>query len=170
MSDNSTCMLSNSVVSDSATPWTVCSLPAILLSMEFSRQEYWSGLLFHLQGIFPTQGSRLHPLHWQVESTTAPPGTPPSGTVKPLKICWHVTRVKSMWVIIMGVQLGTEKSLFSQVSRFVERDVLCQKVMSTMEETRQGGRRECYGVNPNRWSVEALLGRWFLRKHVEEVR
>ena len=32
-----------------------CSLP---LSMEFSRQEYWSGLPFSLtQGIFPTQGS-----------------------------------------------------------------------------------------------------------------
>ena len=27
------------------------------LSMEFSRQEYWSGLLSLLQGIFPTQGS-----------------------------------------------------------------------------------------------------------------
>ena len=26
-------------------------------SMEFSRQEYWSGLPFLLQGIFPTQGS-----------------------------------------------------------------------------------------------------------------
>ena len=37
------------------TPWTVAlSAP---LSMEFSRQEYWSGLPFPLQGIFPTQGS-----------------------------------------------------------------------------------------------------------------
>ena len=27
------------------------------LSMEFSRQEYWSGLPFPLQGIFPTQES-----------------------------------------------------------------------------------------------------------------
>ena len=31
-------------------PWTVP------LSMEFSRQEYWSGCHFLLQGIFPTQG------------------------------------------------------------------------------------------------------------------
>ena len=33
--------INHSVVSDSATPWTtVCQAP---LSMEFSRQEYWSG-------------------------------------------------------------------------------------------------------------------------------
>ena len=35
--------------------WTVaCQAP---LSMESFRQEYWSGLHFLLQGIFPTQGS-----------------------------------------------------------------------------------------------------------------
>ena len=43
-----TCMcVSHSVVSDSVTPQTS-------LSMGFSRQEYWSGLLFLLQRIFPT--------------------------------------------------------------------------------------------------------------------
>ena len=31
--------------------------------MEFSRQEYWSGLPFPSPGIFPTQGSRPGPLH-----------------------------------------------------------------------------------------------------------
>ena len=37
------------------TPWTVaCQAP---LFMEFSRQEYWSGLPFLLQGIFLTQES-----------------------------------------------------------------------------------------------------------------
>ena len=46
---------SHSVVSDSVIPWTVpCQAP---LSMEFSRQEYWSGLPFPSPGIFPTQGS-----------------------------------------------------------------------------------------------------------------
>ena len=42
-----------------------------ILSMEFSRQEYWSGCHFLLQGIFPTQGSNQHLLfllHWQVDS------------------------------------------------------------------------------------------------------
>ena len=33
-----------------ATPWTIHS-------MEFSKPQYWSGYLFLLQGIFPTQGS-----------------------------------------------------------------------------------------------------------------
>ena len=44
-----------SVVSDSATPWTVAYKPPP--SMKFSREEYWSGLHFHPQSIFPTQGS-----------------------------------------------------------------------------------------------------------------
>ena len=36
-----------------------CSQPVALLSMEFTRQEYWSRLLFPSPGIFPTQGSIL---------------------------------------------------------------------------------------------------------------
>ena len=44
-------VLSHSVVSDSATPWTVaCQAP---LSMEFSRQEYWSGLPLPTPGDLP---------------------------------------------------------------------------------------------------------------------
>ena len=38
-------------------PWTVP------LSMEFSRQEYWSGCHFLLQGIFLTQGLNSGLLH-----------------------------------------------------------------------------------------------------------
>ena len=47
-----------------ATSWTVAH--QVPLSMEFSRQDYWSMLHFLLQGIFPTQGSNLSlrcPLH-----------------------------------------------------------------------------------------------------------
>ena len=44
-----------------ATLWTVaCQAP---LSMGFSRQEYWSGCNFLLQGIFPTQGWTSSSLH-----------------------------------------------------------------------------------------------------------
>ena len=43
------------------TPWTVAC--QALLSMEFSRQEYWIGCHFLLQGIFCTRGSNLHLLH-----------------------------------------------------------------------------------------------------------
>ena len=51
------------------TPWTVAWWAA--LSMEFSRQAYWSGYHFLLQGIFPIQRSNpslLCLLHWQVDS------------------------------------------------------------------------------------------------------
>ena len=42
------------VMSDSATPWTVaCQAP---LSMEFSKQEYWSGLPFPSPGDLPDPG------------------------------------------------------------------------------------------------------------------
>ena len=48
------------------------------LSMEFSRQEYWSGCHFILQVIFLTEGSNpslLSLLHWQMDSLPlAPPG------------------------------------------------------------------------------------------------
>ena len=58
-----------SVVSNSATPQTVaCQAP---LSMGFSWQEYWSGHLLLLQGIFLTQNSNphlLYLLHWQSDS------------------------------------------------------------------------------------------------------
>ena len=43
----SVCMLSHSVVSNSATPWAAAQA---LLSMEFSRKEYWSGLTFPSPG------------------------------------------------------------------------------------------------------------------------
>ena len=51
------------------TPWTIAHQAS--LSMGFSRQQYWSGCNFLLQGIFPTQGLNLHLLlgrwvlyHW----------------------------------------------------------------------------------------------------------
>ena len=46
----------HSIVSDSfTTPWTVVPLQAPL-SMEFSRQEYWSGLPFPSLGDLPNPG------------------------------------------------------------------------------------------------------------------
>ena len=47
-------------------PWAVaCQAP---LSMDFPRQEHWSGLPFPPLGDLPTQGSNSHLLHWQVGS------------------------------------------------------------------------------------------------------
>ena len=46
-----------SVASDSLTPWTIaCQAP---LSIEFSRQEYWSMLLFLTPGDLPDPGVQL---------------------------------------------------------------------------------------------------------------
>ena len=48
-------MLNHSAVSDSATSWTVDHQAP--LSMEFSRQEYWSGLSFPTSGDLPGPGT-----------------------------------------------------------------------------------------------------------------
>ena len=45
------CVLSHSVMSDSVTPWTVACQAS--LSMEFYRQENWSGLPFPPAGDLP---------------------------------------------------------------------------------------------------------------------
>ena len=48
------CMLSCSVMSDSATPWTVAHQAS--LSVGFPRQEYWSGLPVPSPGDLPDSG------------------------------------------------------------------------------------------------------------------
>ena len=69
------CVYVHSVVPDSATPWIARQAS---LSIGFSRQEYWSGLLLPTQGALLTQGSNLRLLHvlcWQAGSLPlAPPG------------------------------------------------------------------------------------------------
>ena len=45
------------------TTWTVAHQAP--LSVEFSRQEYWSGLPFPTPGVFLSQGLNLRLLHWQ---------------------------------------------------------------------------------------------------------
>ena len=68
-------MLSHSVVSNSATPRTVaCQTP---LFMEFSRQEYWSGLPCPTPGDPPNPGIESRSPTFQAESLPAePPGKP----------------------------------------------------------------------------------------------
>ena len=48
------------------------------LSVGFSRQEYWSGCHFLLQGTFPTQGSNQGLLHCRQILQSEPPGKPKS--------------------------------------------------------------------------------------------
>ena len=68
--------VSHSVMSDSfVTRWTVtCQAP---LSMEFSRQGYWSGLPFTPPGDLPDPGIELESLVRQADSLPSePPGKP----------------------------------------------------------------------------------------------
>ena len=61
-----------------ATTWTVASQAP--LSVEFSRQKYWSGLPFPSPQNLPDPGIKptsLAVLHWQADSLPAePPGKP----------------------------------------------------------------------------------------------
>ena len=70
------CVLSCSVGSNSVMLWTVaCQAP---LSMEFSRQEYWSGLPFPPPGDLPDPGIDLTSLVFSALAgrffSTMPPG------------------------------------------------------------------------------------------------
>ena len=75
-----------------------CSHPAPL-SIAFSRQESWRGCHALLQGIFLTQGSNLHVLHWQAGSLPqAPPGKPYSPFII-LLVAQMVKKLLAMWDI-----------------------------------------------------------------------
>ena len=69
------CMLSDiSHVQLCVTPWTVAFQAP--LSMEFSRQEYWSGLTFPSPGYLPNPGIEpmsLMSSHWQLGSLPVAP-------------------------------------------------------------------------------------------------
>ena len=74
-------LLSCSVVSDSLdcmTPWNVAHQAS--LSMEFSRQEYWSGLPYPLPEDLPNPENKPRSPTWQVDSLPSePPGKPDKG-------------------------------------------------------------------------------------------
>ena len=83
-----------------ATPWTVTL--KVPLSMEFSRQEYWSGLPWPPPGNLPHSGTEpasLCLLLWQVSSLSLElPGKPPliSDPHNNGKV-WDTARSASMW-------------------------------------------------------------------------
>ena len=75
----SKCCVSCSVISDSATPWTVA--PQAPLSMGFSRPEYWSGLPFPSPGDLPDPGTEpMSPLSPALQADSLP--TKPLGKPK----------------------------------------------------------------------------------------
>ena len=70
------CLLSGSVVSESATPWSAAR--QALLSMGFSRQEYWSGLPFAPPGDLPDPG--IKPRSPALQAGSRPPSSDPPST------------------------------------------------------------------------------------------
>ena len=67
--------VSRLAVSDSVTPWTLAHQAP--LSMGFSRQEYWSGLLFPSPGDLPHLGIESETPALQADSLLSePPGKP----------------------------------------------------------------------------------------------
>ena len=68
--------VSYSVVSNSATPWTVAHQAP--LSLEFSRQEYWSGLPCPSPGDLPDPGTKPSSPVLQVDSLPAEPQGKPT--------------------------------------------------------------------------------------------
>ena len=91
-----TCMGVSSVVQLCATleiPWTAAR--QALLSMGFSRQEYWSGLPCPPPGDLLTRGSSPGLLHWQVDSL------PPSHQGRP-QLCIYTRPTSSRALGLRG--------------------------------------------------------------------
>ena len=77
-------------MSQEVTPWTAAHQAPP--SMGFSRQEYWSGLPFLLQGTFPIQGRNPGLPHCrQILYHLSHQGSPNQEQVSELKKCSHVT-------------------------------------------------------------------------------
>ena len=91
------CMyVSSSVVSDSATAWTVAHQAPP--SMEFSRQEYWRGLPFPFLGDLPKPGTEPRSPALQADSLPSElPGKPPF-----MCICTQ-TRVFQLKVLLIFI-------------------------------------------------------------------
>ena len=77
--------VSHSVVSDSVIPWTVARQAP--LSVEFSRQEYWSELPFPSPGALPNPGIKPGSPTLQADSLPSEPPRKLSITAKSLQSC-----------------------------------------------------------------------------------
>ena len=95
-----------------ATSWTIARQAP--LSLEFLRQEYWSGLHFLFQGIFPTQrsdSSLLHLLPWQFASLLLSHlGSPSCGNIEAEYFRgWPILR-KTSFLVTLPVQFTNKAS------------------------------------------------------------
>ena len=88
------------------TPWTAaCQLP---LSMGFPRQEYLSGLLFPLQGVFLNQGSNPKSPALQADSLLSEPPGKPTVALNKFIILLSLKKLKNAFVseVIISLRLN----------------------------------------------------------------
>ena len=100
-------------MSNSGTPWTVAYKAP--LSMEFSRQEYWSGLPFPSPGDLPHPGiePRSHALQADALSSE-PPGKPLVGFLNMLS-CESVVLTDTLILILPYIYINQHKSVYLRV-------------------------------------------------------
>ena len=87
-------------VSNSVTPWTVAHQAP--LSMEFSRQEYWSELPFPSSEYLPNPGIKSRsPALQAFYLSSEPPGKSKVGSISTYQLKWYSTlinwRTKIIW-------------------------------------------------------------------------
>ena len=85
--------VSHSVLSDSVTPWTVARQAPP--SMEFSRQECWSGLPCPLPGHLPDPGIKPRSTALQADSSTSEPNESAYKVLEP-SLTQHIVSPKRM--------------------------------------------------------------------------
>ena len=93
--------VSHSVVSDSANPWTVAHQAP--LSIEFSRQEYWSGLPFPPPGDLRNPGIEPRSPELQADSL---PSEPPGKVKVKVKSLSRVRLFVTPWTVAYQAPLS----------------------------------------------------------------
>ena len=124
-----------------ATPWTIAC--EATMSMEFPRQEYWSGLPFPSQEIFPTQGLNLGLLHWrQILYHLIQQGSPRS--------------IEETWYNLVFVKKGTIKCLSLSSVQFN-----CSVISNSLRpHESQHTRPPCPSPTPGVHSNSCPLSQW----------
>ena len=97
--------VSCSVVSDSAIPWTVAHQAP--LSVEFSRQEYWSGFPCPSPEDLPNLGIKLGSSTLQADSLPSEPPGKPIYNICIFRKRWYIYKsVVCRWTFGLFVYLG----------------------------------------------------------------
>ena len=117
-----------------ATPWTVAFQAP--LSMEFSRQEHWSGKTFLSSGDLPTQGSNPGPLHCRWILYQEPPGKPLiSKVILQLQETNQIVECVERDSIQISLQIGLLYSFGKIVQQTTSSFQYCQRLPQWLKAT-----------------------------------